>query len=408
MSLRGTSRSKCCARSGPICSASNPLARRIISSISAATRSWATRVLAFRINSRFASRCAPFSKRRRSRNWPNACRPSVGRCNRRSPRAPTPRTLARKSICDDARIPRATSPPRHSRVGRRRSSALQRSERASSRPICKPKLSSPKMTILYFFRRASSPLVETNVPPLRRVSRDSELPLSFAQRRLWFLDRLEPGNTAYNLGASRQIPTAVDAAILETAVNEVVRRHEILRSDFSRCWRRARASHTSRRSRRAPPGRLTAVSDADLGRKWTRLKSEEAKGAFDLAKGPLLRTTLLKLRPNENVLLFTMHHIIADGWSLGIFLRDVNLLISEFSQRTRNPRSQPARPVSRLRRLAKRMARRGKCSIVCSATGCQVARRRPGPAVADRPAAHCRADVSRRGAYFLASHGTLR
>ncbi len=190
-------------------------------------------------------------------------------------------------------------------------------------PELASELSSRKDEILEFFCEIDS-LLERGRPPLRRVSREGDLPLSFAQRRMWFLDRLKPGNPAYNLGGSRYIDSAVDRSMLERAINAVVSRHEILRTVFPDCAGAPVQVILPEARVHLPELDLTEVPDGELWREVARLKAAEAAQTFNLAKDCLLRTKLLKLRTNENILLFTTHHIVADGWSLGIFLADLN------------------------------------------------------------------------------------
>ncbi|HEY7076991.1 MAG TPA: condensation domain-containing protein [Solirubrobacteraceae bacterium] len=143
-------------------------------------------------------------------------------------------------------------------------------------------------------------------------------PLSFAQRRLWFLDQLIPGHAMYNLTATVQL-AALDREALERALAAVVRRHEALRTTF-------RLVDGEPRQVVAPelsvPLRVVAVADEEHA---TRVATEEARRPFDLERGPLLRAMLLET-PNSAFLVLTLHHIVADGWSLGVLYRDLSAL----------------------------------------------------------------------------------
>ncbi|HEX6864791.1 MAG TPA: condensation domain-containing protein, partial [Thermoanaerobaculia bacterium] len=157
-------------------------------------------------------------------------------------------------------------------------------------------------------------------PPFRRVARDGLLPLSFAQRRLWFLDRLEPGSAAYNLPGAVRLAGPLDVPALAAAFAGVIRRHEALRTVFPVVD--------------GEPVQLVGPAEVELplvdlrGRfdEAERLAQEEARTPFDLARGPVCRAKLLRLDDEEHLLLVTLHHIAADGWSLGIFLRELAAL----------------------------------------------------------------------------------
>ncbi len=162
----------------------------------------------------------------------------------------------------------------------------------------------------------------TEAPPLMPVSREDAPPLSFAQRRLWLSDQLEPGSSTYNLTAAVRLEGALDRAALEQSLNALVRRHEILRTVFP--------TVDGQPVQVIAPESILAVALIDLNTlpkeereaEVRRLATHEAQQPFDLAKGPLLRTSLLQLGGIEHVLLLTMHHIVSDGWSTGILMRE--------------------------------------------------------------------------------------
>ncbi|HYC91022.1 MAG TPA: amino acid adenylation domain-containing protein, partial [Thermoanaerobaculia bacterium] len=163
----------------------------------------------------------------------------------------------------------------------------------------------------------------TAAPPLRASARTNEMPLSFAQQRLWFLDQLQPGSAAYNIPAAVRLTGTLDPAALEASIRAVVDRHESLRTRFTSVDGRPAQVIDADAKLRVPfidlsrLGREMAESDAKL------LAIADAAKPFDLAAGPLLRVTLVKLGAEEHVLLLSMHHIISDGWSLGVFLGEV-------------------------------------------------------------------------------------
>jgi hypothetical protein len=149
-------------------------------------------------------------------------------------------------------------------------------------------------------------------------------PASFAQQRLWFIDQLEPGSPAYNIPAAVRLVGALDAAVLKRAVDEIVQRHEDLRTSFGAQGGRPFQAIAPDLALPLPLEDLSGGDDpAALAR---RRVMEEAERPFDLGRGPLLRLTLLRLGADDHVLLLIIHHIIADVWSIGVFFREVAAL----------------------------------------------------------------------------------
>ena len=161
-------------------------------------------------------------------------------------------------------------------------------------------------------------------PPFTSVPRERELPLSFAQERLWFLNQLGADAAVYNIPEAYLLRGRLDVAALERSFNEVVRRHESLRTTFP--------VEGGRVVQSIAPALHVDLPMADLRTVECRheevrlLVDAEASRPFDLARGPLIRTTLLRLAPEEHVLLITQHHIVSDGWSMGIFVRELAVL----------------------------------------------------------------------------------
>ncbi|HVR99073.1 MAG TPA: amino acid adenylation domain-containing protein, partial [Thermoanaerobaculia bacterium] len=170
------------------------------------------------------------------------------------------------------------------------------------------------------------------VPPILPVPRDGALPLSFAQERMWFLDQLEPGSPLYNIPISLPLPGDVDVQILALSLEEVVRRHESLRTTFQIRDGRPVQVVGPVRGWLLPQVDLTALPPAACAGEARRLEREESLRPFDLSTGPLLRTVLLRLGSGEQMLLAPLHHIIADGWSMSIFQREVTALYAAFSR----------------------------------------------------------------------------
>ncbi|MCP4664328.1 MAG: AMP-binding protein, partial [bacterium] len=172
-------------------------------------------------------------------------------------------------------------------------------------------------------------------PPMVAVARDRKfrdgVPLSFAQQRLWFFHQWEPGSSAYNIPATVRLSGAVAAAIIERIFNEVVRRHEALRTTFTTSGERPVQVIAERLRLPLPVADLERLPEPRRRAEARRLADEEAQRLFDLTVGPLVRVTLLRLAEEDHVLLVTMHHIVSDGWSMGIFIRELSVLFEAFS-----------------------------------------------------------------------------
>ena len=175
------------------------------------------------------------------------------------------------------------------------------------------------------------------IPPLRAAEERGVLPLSFAQERLWFLDQLDPGSAAYNIPVAVRLLGPLDQRVLAASLAEIVRRHEALRTTFVRV--------EDRPVQVIAPARLLAFPQVDLGSlspenrasELTRLALAEAGRAFDLTRGPLLRATLVRLIEGEHALLFTLHHIVSDGWSIGVLIRELGALYGSWIEGQPSP-----------------------------------------------------------------------
>ncbi len=160
--------------------------------------------------------------------------------------------------------------------------------------------------------------------PLVPVPREGELPLSFAQERLWFIDRLEPATAHYNLAAALAVHGALDRRALARAVAALAVRHEVLRARFpAPLGRPVQAIAATPAAAPLPLVDLAALPPAARAAELDRRMRDEARRPFDLARGPLLRCLLLHAAPGEHRLLVTLHHIVADGWSVGILEREL-------------------------------------------------------------------------------------
>jgi amino acid adenylation domain-containing protein len=165
----------------------------------------------------------------------------------------------------------------------------------------------------------------TAVAPIALISRDHSLPLSFSQRRLWYLQKVEPNLTAYNIPAAFRIRGDLNHAALEEALNDVLERHEVLRSYTKEIDGQPHQENVSGLRISLPMIDLTDLpreeAEAVANRRW----DADARQLYDLGIAPLIRAALLKLATGEHVLMLNFHHIIADGSSLAIFYRELAL-----------------------------------------------------------------------------------
>ena len=166
---------------------------------------------------------------------------------------------------------------------------------------------------------ASLPQASTPRIPLASQIRPERLPLSYAQQRLWFIDQLEKSSVQYHIPAALRLRGKLDYAALRHAINAIVQRHESLRTTFIEVQGQAVQVIAPELHIEAPLSDLSGLDSRIRQQRIETALRREREEEFDLAQGPLLRTRLLKLGEEEHVLLLTFHHIIADGWSLGIF-----------------------------------------------------------------------------------------
>ena len=167
-------------------------------------------------------------------------------------------------------------------------------------------------------------------PPITAVPRDGTVPLSFAQERLWVLDQMEPNSPLYNIPRALRLKGQLQVAALEDALNEIVRRHESQRASFG--VNDGHPVQTIAPSMTIPlvVQDISAVPEDGREEEARRIAMDESMRPFDLATGPLLRARLLRLANEDHVLLLTMHHIISDAWSAGLFLQEMAVLYEAF------------------------------------------------------------------------------
>ncbi|HVI71956.1 MAG TPA: condensation domain-containing protein, partial [Pyrinomonadaceae bacterium] len=170
-----------------------------------------------------------------------------------------------------------------------------------------------------------------NELPIEKARRDEPLPLSFAQQRLWFLDQLNPHSAVYNVPMAVRLHGPMEIRALEQALSEIFRRHEVIRTVFTVTAEQPVQVIKPVTQVEIPVTDLTNLDQAEREAEVLRLVDEEAKRPMDLANGPLLRFSLLRLGATEHVALLTMHHIISDGWSMGVIQNELATLYEAFS-----------------------------------------------------------------------------
>ncbi|HEY7407080.1 MAG TPA: amino acid adenylation domain-containing protein [Gemmatimonadaceae bacterium] len=187
---------------------------------------------------------------------------------------------------------------------------------------------------------ASRAVAGRAMPPMRAVSRDRALPLSFAQQRLWLLNQLEPDSAAYNLSAVIRLQGELDLRALQGALSEIVRRHESLRTVFPSVDGTPGQVVQPAREVVLPISDLDAGDVAGIDAEVARVTREEAARPFDLERGPLFRTLLVRITPRDHLLVLTMHHIVSDGWSRGVLYREIGALYEAFAAGRPSPLSE--------------------------------------------------------------------
>lgn len=169
------------------------------------------------------------------------------------------------------------------------------------------------------------------LPAIMAIPFDTPPPLSFPQQRLWFLEQLEPGQPIYNIFTAASLTGPLDIAVLEQSLSEMIRRHESLRTTFALVEQEPVQIIAPAMPFTLSVTDLRELDENERESETRRRVKEDASKPFDLARGPLMRASLLRMGEQEYVVLLTMHHIISDGWSMEIFLSEMVTLYSSFS-----------------------------------------------------------------------------
>lgn len=204
-------------------------------------------------------------------------------------------------------------------------------------------LSMAKAALLTKYLRGEMPRGAATTRAIPRRPPGECAPLSFAQERQWFLEQWQPGTAIYNVPIPMRLGGALQAEALEGAINRVVARQEVLRTTFVMNEGQLAQIIAPTLAIPLPITDLQGLSATEREAEAQRLMADEARQPFDLAQGPLLRASLLRLAETEHLLLLTIHHVIADGWSLGVLLRE--LAVCYEANVTGQPATLPAMPI---------------------------------------------------------------
>jgi amino acid adenylation domain-containing protein len=177
-------------------------------------------------------------------------------------------------------------------------------------------------------KKAGLNLTSAIIIPQRRDT--NKFPMSFAQERLWFLDQLEPNRPTYNLPDTHYFKGPLDLDALQRSLSEIVRRHELLRTTFQMVDGKPMQVIAPPQPLELPLIDISHLPDTERAAKAQQLADEDSIQPFDLSRDPLFRMQLVRLAEEEHLLLFTMHHIISDGWSLQVMAREMSALYEAY------------------------------------------------------------------------------
>ncbi|WP_448265466.1 amino acid adenylation domain-containing protein [Nostoc sp. DSM 114159] len=178
---------------------------------------------------------------------------------------------------------------------------------------------------------------EITSPPLLKRTRDAELPLSYAQQRLWFLDQFEPNSPFYNIPMALRLVGNLDRVALEQSLQEIIHRHEALRTNFITVDGKPSQIIQTETTWTVSVVDLKYLSTTEREITSQQLAQQQVTQPFDLAKEALIRATLVVLNETEHVLLVCMHHVVSDGWSMGVFVQELAALYDAYAQGQPSP-----------------------------------------------------------------------
>ncbi|MEH1938078.1 MAG: amino acid adenylation domain-containing protein [Nostoc sp.] len=174
--------------------------------------------------------------------------------------------------------------------------------------------------------------LELSAPPILPRAKNTDLPLSFAQQRLWFLDQFEPNSPSYNIPVTLRLLGTLNVAALEQSLQEIIHRHEALRTNFVTVDGQPTQIIQTQTNWTVTVVDLKHLSTTKQESALQQLAQQQAIEAFDLASEPLLRATLLVLSQTKHVFLVCMHHVVSDAWSINVLLQELAALYNAYSQ----------------------------------------------------------------------------
>ena len=169
------------------------------------------------------------------------------------------------------------------------------------------------------------------VPAMKRREREAELELSYAQQRLWFINELEPESAAYNIAYAVRMQGEVNEAALEQCMNEIVRRHEVLRTRFVSRAGKAHQLIDEPRWMRLPMWDLSGLSQSQRELQARQIVAQQRHRPFDLERGPVWRAELVRMGSLEHILGVSLHHVVSDGWSVGVMVKEMSRLYEAYA-----------------------------------------------------------------------------
>jgi amino acid adenylation domain-containing protein len=173
--------------------------------------------------------------------------------------------------------------------------------------------------------------LQSQTPPISALRREGPFPLSYAQQRLWFLDQLEPGSATYNIAMAVRLEGRLNVDALRWSVNRVVERHEALRTCFATVGGRPVQVIKGFAPFELPMVDLSVGEEGGRQERAIGRVNQLATEGFDLARGPMLRVELIKLSEGEHIMTIVMHHIVSDGWSSDVMVREVARLYESYN-----------------------------------------------------------------------------
>jgi amino acid adenylation domain-containing protein len=200
----------------------------------------------------------------------------------------------------------------------------------------KAELTTRKPEILAYFSRANQAL-KSNSLAILPASHQGNIPLSYAQQRLWFLNQLEPNSSSYNLPAAVKLTGKLNVAVLSQSIQTIIKRHEILRTTFTVVDAEAIQVIGTGKNFYLPVIDLQDMEEKRQLQELENLAVLVARKPFNLEQDLLIRTSLIQLSATEYIILLTMHHIVSDGWSIGIFIKELTTLYTAFAQGQTSP-----------------------------------------------------------------------